>query len=349
MTRVFVDMRTSRGCWAVAHAAGLFDLDVVALVVKESKVRETLMQMRLAHKRSSVTSKMSVMTIPRHSADALRVVRALMRSGDVIVTDSALLAFEFLQEEGAATNSFGEKYTWQNIFEKIGCHYKSRMLQSRGVKPPRPRAHQAADRERLFQTMRGLLVETCGDTLGDKPWILPSEPPRSELTWLLPISAFEKSSDAKVFVDGDSCPRLPAILEICGGAHVPVVYVSNRKVKDLVRTACRKESDFISRAPNLPEMTVKKVPKEKNAADHFIERNIVSGDIVLTNDNELMAKCLNKGALAIDFEGRAFGLCQMGMQVEKKSVKRMKAALRRPLEKMGPVSMFRTSLLKAVG
>lgn len=152
-----------------------------------------------------------------------------------------------------------------------------------------------------------------------------------------------------MFVDSDSCPRPPAILEICGGAHVPVAYVSNRKVKDLVLTACRKESDFISRARNLPEMMVKKVPKKKDAVDYSIESNIVSGDIVLTNDIALTARCLNKGALAIDFEGRDFGLCSMGMQVETKSVKRMKAAFRRPLEEMGPVSMFRTSLLKAVG
>lgn len=69
---------------------------------------------------------------------------------------------------------------------------------------------------------------------------------------------------------------------------------------------------------------IEKVPMKENAADRFIERHIASGDIVLIDDTNLTAKCLNKGALAIDYWGRVLGPSPESGMIGRKGVQRMK-------------------------
>ena len=80
MTRVFVDTRSSRGCWVAAHAAGLCDLDVVALVTAGTANSKIVAQMRYALKRASAASRMSMVEIPCHTVDAVGVVKDRVRT-----------------------------------------------------------------------------------------------------------------------------------------------------------------------------------------------------------------------------------------------------------------------------
>lgn len=348
MTRVFVDTRSCRGCWVAAHAAGLYDLDVVALVAKESPNKKLLNRMRKKLRKASAISRISTVEIPCHTVDAIDVVKGLAHSGDVIVTDSAPFAYEFLQREGEATDNFGERYTRQNILEKVRHFHACQELKRQGINPYKPRAYRIADCKRLLQTLKDILEEASGVVPKDMPLKFSHPSPKKKL--VQPISAleFEKGPDPKVFVDGDACPQLPAILEVCGDAHMPVIFVSNMEVEDLVSSACKKEPDFMSSTQVLPDMTVEKVPMEKNAADKFIERHISSGDIVLTDDNDLTVKCMNKGALAIDFRGRVLGRPPKSGKVGKKDVRRMKQGSSASRKKKSWDDSFRSSLLQAV-
>lgn len=126
---------------------------------------------------------------------------------------------------------------------------------------------------------------------------------------------------------------------------MPVVFVSNMEVEDLVGSARKKAPGFMSGVKALPDIAVETVPMGKDAADRFIERHVSPGDIVLTDDNDLTAKCVNKGALAIDYRGRALE-CPSGYdKVGKKDVARMKPKSRK---KKPSATRFRASLLQAV-
>lgn len=349
MTRVFIDTRSHRGCWVAAHAAGLCDLDAVALVAEESTSLKLLNRMRIALREVSTVSKISTVEIPCHTIDAIDVVKELARPGDVIVTDSAPLASEFLQREGEATNTFGERYTSLNIPQKVRCFYACQELKCLGVNPYEPRAYRSADCKRLLATLKEIFDTACGLTPRDTP--LKFHHPSAVKSLAMPLSVleFERGTDSKVFVDGDACPRLPEILEICGSAHVPIVFVSNREVKDLVGLARRKKPDFLLSVKTLPDMAIEQVPMKKNAADRFIECHIASGDIVLTDDTNLTAKCLNKGALAIDYRGRVLGPSPECGMIGRKGVRRMKQASSTGRKKKSRENAFRTSLRKAVG
>ena len=281
MTRIIVDTRSYRGCWVAAHAAGLYDLDVISLKARGSSGTKTRNQMLKAIRKTSSSSRLSTIEIPCHTIEAVSSIGKLARPDDVIVSDSALFAYEFLRKGGAATDNFGERYTWENVPLKIKHFYACQRLKSQGINPYKPRRYRAADCERLLSTLTELIEKACGAVPKDIPLSYSSPLPNKPPSRPLPEITFEKGPGTRVFVDGDACPRLPAILEVCGGAHTPVVFVSNKNVNDLVGSACKKEPDFTFSVQTLPDMTIEKVPVEKNAADLFIERNIASGDVVL--------------------------------------------------------------------
>lgn len=74
-------------------------------------------------------------------------------------------------------------------------------------------------------------------------------------------------------------------------------------------------------------------------------RHISPGDIALTDDGDLTAKCMNKGALVIDYRGRVLGRPSGIGRVGKKDVARMKSIGRKKKLRRGS---FRTSLMQAV-
>ena len=88
---------------------------------------------------------------------------------------------------------------------------------------------------------------------------------------------------------------------------------------------------------------------KRDATDRFIARHISSGDIVLTDDNDLTARCLNKGALAIDYRGRLIGRFPGSKGAGKAYVRHVKQTSPLVAEKKLSVEVFRESLLQAVG
>ena len=349
MTRIFVDTRSHRGCWVAAYVAGLCDLDVVALVPKESPPKKTLAQMRLALEKASAVSKMSTIEIPCRTVDAVGIVREQASMNDVVVTDSAPIAYEFLQKGGEATNVFGELFTRQDIDAKVRCFHACKELMREGINPYKPRAYRTADRERLQEALKRLVGAVCSAAPREMALDLRWEPTAYADVESLSLSEFEKGPDARVFVDGDACPALPAILEICGNAHVPVVFVSNHEPEQTARSMRDEKYRVWLGGGNPPEVAIETVPVEKNAADQYIERHIVLGDIVLTDDTALMTICMNKGALAIDYRGRALGRPPGCTMLGKADVKRMRASSPVGRKKKSRANAFRSSLIRAIG
>lgn len=162
MTRVFIDTRSYRGCWVAAHAAGLFDLDAVALVAGESTGARTVGLVRKALRAASPASRLSVVEIPCHTVDAAGAVGQLARPGDVIVTESAPFAHEFLKRGGEAADAFGGRYTRQDIAAKVRRFHACRELRSLGIDPYKPRPYGPAECARLLESLKQIVGEACG-------------------------------------------------------------------------------------------------------------------------------------------------------------------------------------------
>ena len=102
----------------------------------------------------------------------------------------------------------------------------------------------------------------------------------------------------RIFIDGDACPVKDEVLRVATRHELPVIIVANRWHR----------IDHY-----LVEQVV--VAEGADAADDVIAERCQSADVVVTNDIPLAARCLAKGALAIDARGKAFEEANIGMQV----------------------------------
>jgi len=93
-----------------------------------------------------------------------------------------------------------------------------------------------------------------------------------------------------IYVDGDACPVKDEIYRVARRYAMNVVVVANS----------------ILRVPNDPLFQFVLQPESFNAADDWIAENAGVGDIVVTADIPLAARCLEKQALVIDSRGRKF-------------------------------------------
>src|SRR5437016_13679975 len=103
-----------------------------------------------------------------------------------------------------------------------------------------------------------------------------------------------------IFIDADACPVKEEIYRVARRYSMTVVVVANAVLAvpagaqiDLVVVSGR---DF-------------------NAADDRIAEAVGLGDIVITADIPVAARCLEKGALVLDPKGRAFSARQISLQV----------------------------------
>ncbi len=92
----------------------------------------------------------------------------------------------------------------------------------------------------------------------------------------------------EIFVDGDACPVKDEVYAVAARLGLAVVVVANQRL-------------------NVPtdlgvEMIV--VPGGPDAADDWIAEEIRAGDIVVTADIPLAARCLAVGAFALGTHGR---------------------------------------------
>ncbi|MGH6621945.1 MAG: YaiI/YqxD family protein [Alphaproteobacteria bacterium] len=100
----------------------------------------------------------------------------------------------------------------------------------------------------------------------------------------------------EIYVDADACPVKGEILRVAGRHGLKTWMVSDGGVRP-------------SASP-LVELVI--VPSGMDAADDWIAARIGAGDIALTADTPLAARCIAKGARVLRFDGRPFDAQSIG-------------------------------------
>ncbi|MEO5372844.1 MAG: YaiI/YqxD family protein [Alphaproteobacteria bacterium] len=101
----------------------------------------------------------------------------------------------------------------------------------------------------------------------------------------------------EVYIDGDACPVKEEVLRVAERHALTVHLVSNQWL----------------RVPDRPRLNKVLVPGGANVADDWIAERIGPGDIVVTGDIPLAARCIDRGARALDHGGRPFAEASIGM------------------------------------
>jgi len=100
-----------------------------------------------------------------------------------------------------------------------------------------------------------------------------------------------------IYIDGDACPVKEEVLKVAGRHGLQVLFVSNRWSRKVD-------------APNVRQVVV---TEGFDAADNWIADNIGAGDIAITADIPLAARCLKAGAHVLGPTGRPFTEHSIGM------------------------------------
>jgi hypothetical protein len=101
----------------------------------------------------------------------------------------------------------------------------------------------------------------------------------------------------EIFVDGDACPVKDEVARVASRHGVTVHIVSNGGLRP-------------SRNPEFRHVTV---PSGADAADDWIAEHIGAGDIAITSDLPLAARCLAKGATVLNAKGETVTEDRIGM------------------------------------
>lgn len=103
-------------------------------------------------------------------------------------------------------------------------------------------------------------------------------------------------SSTRIYVDADACPVKEEVYRVARRLSVPVAVVANARM----------------RVPDeeLIELTV--VGDAIDAADDWIAERAKEGDVVVTADILLAARCLERGARVVSPTGRAFDAESIG-------------------------------------
>lgn len=96
----------------------------------------------------------------------------------------------------------------------------------------------------------------------------------------------------KIWVDADACPQevKEILYRTAERLEVSTVLVANMKL----------------RAPDVPALSMVRVPGGPDAADAYIVAHLAAGDFVITADIPLAAQAVEKGARAIDPRGDVY-------------------------------------------
>lgn len=100
-----------------------------------------------------------------------------------------------------------------------------------------------------------------------------------------------------LYVDSDACPVKDEIIRVAARHHLKVIFIGNRWLRGL----------------DHPLVSQVVAAEGLNKADDRIVELIGAGDLVVTADVPLAARCLAKGALGIDHRGKRFDDSSMGM------------------------------------
>lgn len=109
----------------------------------------------------------------------------------------------------------------------------------------------------------------------------------------------------EIYVDGDACPVKEEVLRVAERHQLLVHLVSNRWL----------------RGPENPLVRRVVVTDGFDAADDWIAEHAGSGDIVVTADIPLAARCLKNGASVLGPTGRPFSEANIGMALAMRELK----------------------------
>lgn len=93
-----------------------------------------------------------------------------------------------------------------------------------------------------------------------------------------------------IYVDADACPVKPEVFRVAERHRLPVTLVAASGM----------------RVPSDPRIHLEIVAQGFDAADDWIVERVEPGDIAVTADIPLAARCLARGAAAIGTDGRPF-------------------------------------------
>lgn len=100
----------------------------------------------------------------------------------------------------------------------------------------------------------------------------------------------------QIYVDADACPVKQEVYRVARRCGLKVVLVSNARMQ---------VTD-----PDIASLVV--VPGEFNAADDWIVEQVVAGDIVVTADIPLAARCVRRGARVLSPAGHEWSDANVG-------------------------------------
>ena len=103
----------------------------------------------------------------------------------------------------------------------------------------------------------------------------------------------------RIFVDSDACPVKDEVVRVAERHGLSVVFIGNRWLRGLDH-------------PLISQMVA---GEGLDKADDLIVEHIGMGDIVITADVPLAARCLEMGARGMDHRGRVFDGNSIGMAV----------------------------------
>jgi uncharacterized protein YaiI (UPF0178 family) len=109
----------------------------------------------------------------------------------------------------------------------------------------------------------------------------------------------------EIFIDGDACPVKEEVYAVAARLGLSVVVVANQPI----------------RVPQDAGVEMVLVPDGPDAADDWIAEEIRAGDIVITADIPLAARCLARGAHALGTNGREFSPDSMGQALATRAIK----------------------------
>ena len=112
----------------------------------------------------------------------------------------------------------------------------------------------------------------------------------------------------RLYVDGDACPVRDEVYRVAMRLHLPVSVVSN--------------GSRPIRPPGLPGVDMVTVADGADVADDWIAERIDRGDVCLTADIPLAARCLTRGARALNHTGHVWTADNIGAALAGREVSR---------------------------
>lgn len=109
----------------------------------------------------------------------------------------------------------------------------------------------------------------------------------------------------EIFVDGDACPVKDEVYAVAARIGLAVIVVANQRIH--VPADLGVEMIVVEEGPD--------------AADDWIAEEIRVGDIVITADIPLAARCLEVGAMALGTSGREFTADSIGSALATREIK----------------------------